>query len=445
MKREQVTIKTILIREYMFSILVPLILLGFMGRNDGWPKTCRKYRCFYRFYEGTRDLITFNTIISGPAPSPTAVPTLFPTPAPNPSTVPPVLSSLDYVKAMGTGWNLFNTFDMTWGTPPVVTQDLILALKAKGYDSIRMPFTVETRVTLGADGHYVIDPTFLATYKKTVDWAVEAGLYVMINLHHDSYWLRKWNGDKSSEEYKKYVDLWIQLADLFKDEPNTVCFETINEPVFDYPTATISAQDMLDMINQAGYDIIRNSGGNNATRMIVIPTYVTNADTDSATKTYNFISSLNDPNIIATVHFYSDWLYSTNIGITGFDEYFTADKPNDTPRTHVEQLFNVLNDSFMSKGVGVIIGEYGLLGNDIIACTPANQLGEKIKYYELINYLATQNNVCLMIWSGAFDRTPPYTWDSVVGDTLVASMQGERSSYATGYNEIYLSQMVDSG
>ncbi|WP_373231208.1 cellulase family glycosylhydrolase [Cohnella sp.] len=360
-----------------------------------------------------------------------------------------------YVQAMGIGWNVFNTFDSlrtddfslsdetSWGQPRV-TQDLILSAKAKGFDSIRIPMTAYTRYTLGADGHYVINSAWLERYKEVVDWAVDAGFYVMINLHHDSWiWLSSWDGNTQSEEYKRYVDLWTQLADYFKDEPNTVMFETINEPGFTAATGSITTQDKLNMINQAAYQVIRNSGGNNATRMVVIPTYYTSADVDKADATYNFIAGLNDPNIIATVHFYSDWVYSGNLGITGFDEQLYIGSP-ETPRKNIDLMFNTLYNSFIAKGVGVAIGEYGWLAPDEGAA--ANQPGEKQKYLEYFNYKASQYGISPMIWPGAFDRVAaPYAWNPLYGPVINAAVQGQRSSYSTGLNEIYIKNKVTSG
>ena len=61
------------------------------------------------------------------------------------------LSSTEIVSQMGIGWNLGNTFDATggnksdiysqeksWGNPQV-TQELITAVKAAGFDTIRIP------------------------------------------------------------------------------------------------------------------------------------------------------------------------------------------------------------------------------------------------------------------------------------------------------------------
>jgi len=356
-----------------------------------------------------------------------------------------------YVEKMGKGWNLYNTYDAintapgqisdetAWGQPPV-TKDQIRAVKNKGFKSIRIPMTAYTRYSY-VDGHYVIDSAWLAKYKQTVDWAVEEGLYVMINLHHDSWaWLADWNGDKSAEEYKRYVDLWTQLADYFKDEPKQVCFETINEPSFNKKdTDTITEQDKLDMINQAGYDTIRKTGGNNAKRMIVIP--VLHTATDYSAQAYNFITSLKDLNIIATVHNYSDWYFSSNIGREGFDEVlYQVDGTDYTPRIGVQKFYDTLYNTFIKNGIGVVIGEYGVLGNSV----PAGdvQPGEKLKLYELMNYYATQKGICLMLWAGVVSRhefgPKDFEGDPSIAKLVVAAIHGQRSSYATGFNETYL-------
>ena len=202
-------------------------------------------------------------------------------------------SSQKYVEEMGKGWNLGNTFDgvdtdvnkedlgeTAWGNP-IVTKDFINEIKEKGYDSIRMPMTAYRRFT-EVDGKYVMNEAWLNRYKEVVDWAVEDDLYVMINLHHDSWlWLKYWDGNVESKEYKMFVDLWEQIADKFKDSSELVSFETINEPQFsdtkeDGTQIEVNAQTRLDMLNKAAYDIIRNLGGNNDTRMIIIPTMNTN-------------------------------------------------------------------------------------------------------------------------------------------------------------------------
>lgn len=359
-------------------------------------------------------------------------------------------ASQAYVEAMGHGWNLGNSFDgfeadlelpdpgeTAWGNP-AVTQELIKAVKGKGYSSIRIPFTVHRRYTVNENAgeneyKYVIDANWLARYKEVVDWAVSEDLYVMINIHHDSWiWLKYWNGDESAEEYRMYTDFWKQMAEYFKNEPEKVCFETINEPDFS-DSDGISAQQKLDKINRAAYDIIRGIT-ENANRMIVMPTTYTKTDAEPCAALGSFIQSLNDANVIATVHYYCEWVYSANLGKTGFDEALWDEY---TPRNAVDTMMNNIDEQFISKGIGVIVGEYGLLGYD--ASENCLQTGEELKYYEYMNYLAQQHKVCLVFWdNGSGINRTDFTWKKpLVGSMLETSMT-TRSSYATGLDTIYL-------
>lgn len=362
--------------------------------------------------------------------------------------------SVKYVQAMGSGWNLGNSFDgfdsdtskadageLAWGNP-AVTRALIAAVKDKGYDSIRIPLTMYRRYTVNESAaeneiKYVVDADWLSRYKQVVDWAVEEGLYVMINIHHDSWiWLKEWDGDKSSEEYRCYTDLWKQLAEYMAGEPQQVCFETINEPDFS-ESGKLTAQEKLNEINRGAYEIIRAVEGNEK-RMIIMPTLATNHE--RCTPLYRLIQELKDDYIIATVHYYSEWVYSANLGKTGFDEELWLNNGESyTPRAAADSMMKTITDQFTSHNIGVVIGEYGLLGYD--QSEGCLQTGEELKYYEYMNQLARQNNVCLMFWdngSGISRNDEQHKWKKqVVGEMLENSMEG-RSSYATGLDEIYL-------
>lgn len=359
-------------------------------------------------------------------------------------------ASQKYVEAMGQGWNLGNTFDgvdtdlskedlgeEAWGNP-IVTRELIHAVKAKGYDSIRMPLTLYHRYT-ETGGKAVIDTEWLARYKEVVDWAVEEGLYVMVNIHHDSWiWLNSWDGKEGSAEYVRFVQLWEQLADYMKDEPEQVCFETINEPQFN-DGSDDEKQEKLDKLNLAAYRTIRESGGNNAARMIVLPTLNTNHE--KCAPLLKLIQGLDDENVIATVHYYSEWVYSANLGITGFDEVMGDD--GNTARKAADRAMAMVDEAFIQNGIGVVIGEYGLLGYD--AGDECNQPGEELKYYEYMNELARKYGLCLIFWdngSGIDRRSGDFQWKKpLVGAMLEASMKG-RSSYTTELDTLYFTEKV---
>lgn len=358
------------------------------------------------------------------------------------------LTSQAYVEAMGHGWNLGNSFDgvdtdqekedegeTAWGNPKV-TRELIRAVKAKGFQSIRIPMTLARRY--GEDESCTIDEDWLARYKEVVDWAVEEGLYVMVNIHHDSWiWLKEWDGDTQSEEYVRFVKLWEQLAGYFKDEPEQVCFETINEP--DFVGSDEEKQEKLDAVNLAAYHAIRESGGKNGDRMIVMPTLSTSFE--KCDPLLALIQSLDDDHIIATVHYYGEWVYSANLGITGFDE--VIDDTGKTARTAAENAMSTVRDAFTKNGIGVVVGEYGLLGYD--KSERCDQPGEELKYYEYMNQIARDYGLCLMFWDNGsgIDRTDKaYPWKKpLVGEMLEVSMEG-RSSYCTELDTLFLDQEI---
>lgn len=380
-------------------------------------------------------------------------------PASNPSPSPApeqTLTSMDYAKAMGRGWNLGNTFEAydtgssrpnaggesAWGNP-IVTKALITGIKAKGYKTIRMPLTLEHRYAENPDAgpgeyRYVINADWLARYKQVVDWVVEEGLYVDVDLHGDSYmWINHWDGtvSPSSVEYRKFTDTWKQLAVTFANEPQRVCFETDNEPQF--ASGDADGITKLIALNTAAHEVIRAVPGNEK-RMIIFPTLHTNDADQFTAPARDQILGLHDPYILATVHYYSEWVYSANLGRTGFDEKL-FDGQNATPRTAADKFAEHVKTNFTDHGIGTVVGEFGLLGYD--AADTYLQPGEELKYYEYMNHLAQEGDFALILWDNgsAIDRrSPTYTWKNAdMGTMLEASMRG-RSSYSTGLDAIYM-------
>ncbi|WP_310602603.1 cellulase family glycosylhydrolase [Anaerosporobacter sp.] len=371
-------------------------------------------------------------------------------------------ASQAYVDAMQPGYNLGNSFDAVntnldevdtyeaaWGNAEV-TKEQIQYIKDQGFNSIRIPLTLYRRISgKGSDDtttqdDYIIDETFLDRYAQVVDWALEADLYVMVNVHHDSWlWLNAWDGNVESDEYIEYVRIWEQLSAKFKDYSSKVCFETINEPRFDSDGET-----KIRAINNAAYKTIRKSGGANVNRMIVIPALDANGGQDRCDAMYEQITvDFNqDKNIIATFHYYSEWVYSANLGKTGFDEVLWNNTDADgneygyTPRIAVDQAFDVVYNTLTANGIGVICGEYGLLGHDQqYACT---NNGEENKYLEYINYVAYKKGITLMLWDNGTNlrmvNRSEFKWrDSEFQAIIQASMKG-RSSYATGLEYTYV-------
>ncbi|MDR2559680.1 MAG: glycoside hydrolase family 5 protein [Oscillospiraceae bacterium] len=361
--------------------------------------------------------------------------------------------SIDYAENMGIGWNLGNTLDgrggddlagreTSWGNP-VTTREFIQSIADRGFGHIRIPFTIDDRYAdNGADTpvgelRYVIHEDWLNRYTEVAEWSLEAGLTVMINIHHDSWiWLGRgensWDGDINSWQYRRFTDHWKQLAAAFAHMPDTVMFETINEPEFH-----ADAQNRLNLINRAAFDIIRATPGNES-RIIVIPTVKTNHESVNSSAARDFIRSLNDENIIATVHYYCDWVFGANLGITMFDEVGSGR----TAREAVDSFYEIIDRYFLSEGIGVTVGEWGLLAYD--GGTDILQTGEELKYYEYVQHLANENRgVSLSFWdngSGINRRdTPDFGWHQPRVGAVLENFS-ERSSYSTGLDTLYFTE-----
>lgn len=327
--------------------------------------------------------------------------------AADPSTSAPSKRSMQaVVEAMQPGWNLGNTLDATgddetsWGNPRV-TKELIQTIAAQGYKSIRIPVTWD--VHLGDAPNYQIEPAYLDRVQEVVDWALDAKLYVMINIHHDS-WLWVSHMEKNHDEVlARYNALWEQIADRFKDYPSKLLFESINEPRFTDGGTTDRAKqyEMLRELTTSFHSIVRESGSQNAVRPLVLPTRETSPAQEDLDQLYETIRSLNDPNLIATVHYYGFWPFSVNIA-----GYYRFEK--DTQQDIVTTFDNVYN-TLVAKGIPVILGEYGLLGFD--RSTAVIEQGEKLKFFDYLLNDVQSKRITHMLWDNGqhFGRLT-YKW-----------------------------------
>ncbi|MBW5445225.1 cellulase family glycosylhydrolase [Cohnella sp. CFH 77786] len=335
-----------------------------------------------------------------------------------------------YVDAMQPGWNLGNTFDALsyWGdiqlTQDAANKNFLKEIRKQGFKSIRIPITWYEQT--GGAPDYKINPDYMDRVQKVVDWSLEEGLYVMINLHHDSWnWINKAPANHD-EVLAQYNATWAQIADRFKKYPDKLMFESINEPKFDnVDVATEHA--LLDEFNKSFFHIVRESGGKNKDRPLVLPTLYTNNSQEHVDSLASTIADLNDPNIIATIHFYGFWPFSINIA--GFPK-LEAETIKD-----IDTAVDNVSKAFVSKGIPVVVGEFGLLGWD--ATSPDTPLiegvpehGEMLKFIEYFTYKCVENKLTFMLWDNGnrFDRKKLQWNDPELYNMIMASLNSRSST-----------------
>ncbi|MFG2127113.1 cellulase family glycosylhydrolase [Streptomyces sp. NPDC048751] len=308
------------------------------------------------------------------------------------------------VAAMQPGWNLGNTYDAipdetSWGNPPV-TRELLRKVKSQGFKSIRLPVTWGTHQ--GAASSYTIDPAWMAKVRQVVDWAMDENLYVLLNMHHDSWmWVNNLATDHDTV-LARYEATWTQIAAAFRDEPSRLVLESINEPTFSGTSGDDQNYRLLAELNRVFHRIVRESGGGNSNRLLVLPTLYTNSEQGRLDALAGELTALRDPMVATTIHFYGWWPFSVNIaGYTRFDA---------TSQQDLTDQFDRVHNTFVAHGIPVIIGEYALLAYDhnrpgII------ERGEQRKYFEFLGHYARERKLTTMLWdAGQFLNRTTLQW-----------------------------------
>jgi endoglucanase len=271
------------------------------------------------------------------------------------------------------GWNLGNSLDApegetAWGNPNV-TAEVLLAVADAGFGLVRIPVTWS--LFLGPAPDYVIDPARLARVEQVVGYALDAGMHVIINLHHDGAdeyegveWLELTDDTGEVSEATnaaveaQFLALWTQIADHFAAHDQRLLFESMNEIHVGYDAPDPAYYPIINNLNQRFVDLVRSSGGVNPERFLVVPGYNTNID-----YTLEGFEAPSDPtagHLILSVHYYDPWSFAGEgstqvwgVGAPGADDWAQED--------FVVSQFDKLKAQFADQGLPILIGEYGAI------------------------------------------------------------------------------------
>lgn len=271
------------------------------------------------------------------------------------------------IKNMKLGWNIGNSLDCygswidgnniynyetAWGNP-IITKELIHCVKENGFNAVRIPITwFEKMNTKGT-----VSKRWFSRVKEVVDYVLDEDMYCIINVHHDAgggdeAWLLADREKYESGMSEKFVFLWQQIAEYFKDYDEKLLFESFNE-ILDgdknWGGSNSKSYDVVNDLNQLFVDTIRNSGGNNLYRNIIVATY----GDSSASSQVNGFSSPTDSvenHLIAEVH-----IYDPSGFCNGTDETW-----DNSDCEVVDSIFERLNEKIIKKqNLPIIVGEFG--------------------------------------------------------------------------------------
>lgn len=361
------------------------------------------------------------------------------------------LTALEATRLMGNGINLGNTleacdnnvgiktntplsYETYWGQPKT-TQAIIDGMKAAGFDTIRIPVAWMTNATHLYEGDYTIDAGYMDRVEEVVRYARKAGMYVIINDHWDGGWYGMF-GSESAETralaMEAYKGMWQQIAERFRDYSDYLIFESANEELggrFDENSPLYCSDSVVtyltdderyaltNEINQTFVDVVRATGGNNATRFLLIAGYSTNID-QTCDDRFQMPKDTADSKLMVSVHYYDPWSYcgassaasATKWGKVSDYEYLD------------QQLAKMTK--FTEAGYGVVIGEYGALpGSDGLK-------DNTLAYHTAFLDACTKYNLTNCLWdcSGLYKRVS----QTFADDDILAMYQEKRQANEEG-------------
>lgn len=337
------------------------------------------------------------------------------------------VDSFDIIRDMGLGINLGNTlescgswidsskidnFEKAWGSP-IITQKMITGYKNAGYKSVRIPVAWSNMMQNDdpKTGTYEINEAYFDRVETILNYVLREDMYAIINIHYDSAWWARFGSKDATERAQamvKYKAMWSQIANRFVGYSDKLIFESANEELghrlndpADYSNSGYYQTDdevyeLLNTINQTFVDLVRNTGGNNKKRFLLIAGY----DTDIA-KTcdirYHMPQDTIEKHLFVSIHYYdpapyclvdnpaNDWGYSNTWG--------TENEIKTLKATLKKMKMN-----FSDKGYPVIIGEYGAADEkDQETGIETRKEGRALFFREVCEY-ALNNGMCPVLW-----------------------------------------------
>ncbi len=295
---------------------------------------------------------------------------------------------------MGLGYNIGNTMEVPknptdWGNP-FPDAAYVKAIKDAGFNTVRIPCAWDSHASNGT-----INASWLDSVKTVVDLVINNGMYAILNSHWDGGWLEDhvFDGEgydktglvnsSANSVAAKQESYWKQIATKFAAYDEHLIFASANEPGVNDPwnggadngqwAFDENRMKVLKQFHEACLKAVRSTGGNNATRIVVVQSPRTEIDKAPLLSAQYPTDPAGEGYTMAEVHFYP---YQFSL-MTGGDEdwgkmfYYWEDKTpgNDAAHTcsgtalgskkSIDNLFSGLKSRFYDKGIPVVIGEMG--------------------------------------------------------------------------------------
>ena len=202
------------------------------------------------------------------------------------------------------GINLAGDFEVeprgAWGT--AIEPGFFTLAADAGFDHVRIPIRWSSHT--GPAPTYTIDETFAREVDALVDEAARYGLTIIIDVHH----FEELDEDPVGQR-AHFLAIWDQLGRRYADQPDTVAFELLNEPIGVFAEEPGVWNELL----ADGLDVVRQT---NPYRIVIVGPVAWN----HPSRLQQLVLP-DDDNLVVTIHSY-DPGYFTNQGAEFLDPVY---------------------------------------------------------------------------------------------------------------------------
>ena len=257
---------------------------------------------------------------------------------------------------------------------------------------------------------------------------MRAGLVTILNIHWDYGWLEgKLNDQDKDTVNARQKDFWTQIANRFKNYNENLLFASANEPATtddNYRHET----EVLATYHQTFVDAVRATGGNNASRTLVIQGPSTSIDRSVEVYTVDKLpKDVIENRLMFEVHYYDPYTYTllnepVDWGAIVQPQYYWGTGDNlasgadvvhncgynawgggmgdPCTKSQMDASLAKMKTNYVNKGVPVIIGEFG--ANDRVGVLSGSNYDKhregRLEYYQSFMSSSKTNKVVPIAW-----------------------------------------------
>ncbi|MBS7611526.1 glycoside hydrolase family 5 protein [Candidatus Bathyarchaeota archaeon] len=300
-----------------------------------------------------------------------------------------------------------------WGV--YIKDEYFKVIREAGFDTVRIPI----RWSAHADQNppYKINETFFIRVDHVVSKALEQDLIVIINIHHYEEMMQD-----PVKHRERFMALWRQIAEHYKDYSENLYFELLNEP---------SGALTSEIWNELLADTIRIIREINPTRKIIIGP----VDWNSVHRLKDLMIPEGDENIIVTFHLYTPFEF-THQGA----EWVSPSPPmgrkwfgTEAEKKQIrDELDIAVQWSMKHNNITLLLGEFG-------AYSKAD-IGSRIRWTYFVAREAEKRNIAWCYWEfcagfGAYDPIRG-RWREELLNALIPKADMYYVSVITDYGDV---------